>query len=121
LGKKYNLFFGVISLILLSATALSVPENDNYAKDIQAKHAINIYSLIADFDITVSSTEPLTINFRDKSTGLPTFWYWDFDDNNTSMARNPTHKYSVPGKYTVTLTVTKFMYSNSIKKIIIFT
>jgi PKD repeat protein len=93
LGKKFNLFFGVISLILLSVTALAVPENDNYAKNIQAKHAMNINSLVADFGITASfSTEPPTINFIDKSTESPTFWSWDFGDKSTSIVQNPIHK-----------------------------
>jgi PKD repeat protein len=122
MGKKFNLFFGAISLILLSATALAVPENDNYAKNIQAKHAMNINSLVADFDITASfSTKPPTINFIDKSTGSPTFWSWDFGDKSTSRIQNPIHKYSVPGKFTVTLTVTRSTYSDTVKKIISFT
>ena len=122
LWKKFNLFFGVISLILLSATALSLPENENYARDIQAKHAMNIKPLVADFDIIASfSITPPTINFIDKSTGSPTFWSWDFGDKSTSIAQNPIHKYSLPGKYTVTLTVTKLMYTSTVTKIISFT
>jgi PKD repeat protein len=126
LGNKYNLFFAVISMILLSANALAVSvdnnENEIIATNVQGKCAMNINSLVADFDITASfSTEPPTINFRDKSTGSPIFWSWNFGDNNTSIARNPTHKYSVPGKYTVTLTVTKLMHTSTVTKIIIFT
>jgi YVTN family beta-propeller protein len=48
---------------------------------------------------------PLTVKFRDKSTGLPTSWFWNFGDKSTSTARNPVHKYSKAGKYTVILTV----------------
>ncbi len=126
MSKKYNLFFAVISMILLSANALAVPvdnnENEIIATNVQDKCAMNINSLVADFDITASfSTEPPTINFRDKSTGSPTFWSWDFGDKSTSIAQNPIHKYSVPGKYNVTLTVTKLMYTSTVKKIISFT
>lgn len=33
-------------------------------------------------------------------------YLWDFDDGATSNETSPTHKYSKPGKYTVTVTVT---------------
>jgi hypothetical protein len=32
-------------------------------------------------------------------------WRWDFGDGTTSSDRNPTHAYTSPGTYTVTLTV----------------
>ncbi|MEA1052545.1 PKD domain-containing protein, partial [Lamprobacter modestohalophilus] len=37
--------------------------------------------------------------------GLQT-WEWDFGDGNSSSERNPTHVYTTPGLYNVTLTVT---------------
>jgi len=48
---------------------------------------------------------PLTVKFKDKSTGSPSSWYWNFGDKCTSTAQNPTHKYNKAGKYTVSLTV----------------
>jgi PKD repeat protein/Tol biopolymer transport system component len=50
---------------------------------------------------------PLVVTFTDLSTGDPTAWAWDFGDGHTSMDRNPTHIYSDPGYYTVTLTASK--------------
>jgi PKD repeat protein len=35
-----------------------------------------------------------------------TDWAWDFDDATTDNVQNPTHSWSVPGTYTVTLTMT---------------
>jgi PKD repeat protein len=35
----------------------------------------------------------------------PTSWFWDFGDGNTSTDQNPTHIYTAPGLYTVSLTV----------------
>ncbi len=32
-------------------------------------------------------------------------WYWDFGDGATGEGQNPTHVYTAPGRYTVTLTV----------------
>src|SRR5437899_303086 len=48
---------------------------------------------------------PLTVAFTDLSTGDPTTWAWDFGDGGTSTLQNPTHIYSTPGDYTVTLEV----------------
>ncbi len=49
------------------------------------------------------------IHFQDTSTvlvGSITSWFWDFGDNTTSSEQNPTHQYTAPGTYTVSLTVT---------------
>ncbi|MDP5172833.1 MAG: PKD domain-containing protein, partial [Bacteroidia bacterium] len=52
---------------------------------------------------------PLTVNFFDISTSPADAivgWFWNFGDGNFSNLRNPTHTYTVPGQYTVSLTVT---------------
>ncbi|HQE85183.1 MAG TPA: PKD domain-containing protein, partial [Methanolinea sp.] len=48
---------------------------------------------------------PLTVQFTDLSTsGVPiTSWLWNFGDGSTSTSKNPTHTYTNPGTYTVTL------------------
>ena len=55
-------------------------------------------------DVT-SGLAPLTVRFTDASTGHPASWHWRFDDGGTSAAQNPTHSYTAPGNYTVTLSV----------------
>ncbi|HEX2899697.1 MAG TPA: PKD domain-containing protein, partial [Bacteroidia bacterium] len=57
-------------------------------------------------DTTQSCAVPLLVNFTDLSTGNPTSWLWDFGDGNTSTTQNPSHTYTAPGTYTVSLTVT---------------
>ncbi len=64
----------------------------------------------------ISEKAPLTVTFTDKSTGSPTSWSWSFGDKSTSTAKNPVHKYSKAGKYTVSLTVKNAAGSNSITK-----
>jgi len=63
---------------------------------------------IADFtaDITSGNT-PLTVNFTDLSTGNPTSWEWDFQNDGTidSYEQNPQWTYYERGSYTVALTV----------------
>ena len=54
----------------------------------------------------VSGYVPLTVDFSSDSTGTGLTYYWDFGDGSTSTEANPTHQYTNPGTYTVTLTVT---------------
>ncbi|MDX1994989.1 MAG: PKD domain-containing protein [bacterium] len=49
---------------------------------------------------------PLTVTFTDQSLGLVESWLWDFGDGTTSTEQSPTHTYTVPGFYTVTLVTT---------------
>jgi gliding motility-associated-like protein len=51
---------------------------------------------------------PLCTNFTDSSTmvnGLITKWFWNLGDNSTSSVPHPTHCYTLPGTYDVSLTV----------------
>jgi PGF-pre-PGF domain-containing protein len=54
---------------------------------------------------STTGPRPLSIAFRDTSTGLPASWEWDFGDGNKSISKNPVHEYSNPGNYSVNLTV----------------
>ncbi len=63
---------------------------------------------VADFTASpISGAAPLTVTFTDLSTGSPTLWKWDFENDGIidDTVRNPVHVYSVPGIYTVTLKV----------------
>ncbi|MDD5023663.1 MAG: PKD domain-containing protein [Methanoregula sp.] len=75
----------------------------------------------ADFTSDVTSGKsPLTVQFTDASTGLPTSWLWDFGDGTTSTLQNPSHQYSTTGTdtvtYTVKLTATNAAGSNKVSK-----
>lgn len=53
-----------------------------------------------------SGIKPLTISFDDLSTGTIDSYQWNFGDGSAnSTLQNPAHTYSVPGTYTVSLTV----------------
>jgi len=80
----------------------------------------NMY--IDDIEVTGTPVQPLianahgpyhgyvnaTIQFYGSATGgvSPYSWHWNFGDGNTSNQQNPTHVYTSPGNYTVTLNVT---------------
>lgn len=51
---------------------------------------------------TYTKEAPLTVIFSNTSTNA-TSYSWDFGDGNASDEKNPTHRYSQAGTYTVTL------------------
>ena len=61
----------------------------------------------ADFSATPrSGTPPLAVQFTDTSTGAPTEWAWDFQNDGTvdATVRHPAFTYAAAGTYTVKLT-----------------
>ena len=76
---------------------------------------------VADFTaLDADGCAPLTVNFTSTSTGGPLTNVWEFGDPNspgTSTSPNPSHIYTLPGQYTVKLTVTNANGSDSITKI----
>ena len=72
---------------------------------------------VANFMFTPSTgAGPLAVTFTDTSTSaVPiTSWAWDFGDGTTSTLQNPpVHTYSLPGMYTVKLTVTDDGYGGA--------
>ncbi|HNX17115.1 MAG TPA: PKD domain-containing protein [Methanoregula sp.] len=57
---------------------------------------------------------PLNVQFVDASSNSPTAWIWSFGDGSTSTLQNPSHTYTSAGSYTVTLTATNSVGSNTI-------
>ena len=47
----------------------------------------------------------MDVTFTDQSSGTVSSWSWNFGDGNVSAEQSPTHTYTVPGNYTVSLTV----------------
>lgn len=63
--------------------------------------------LIADFSSVISNSNPLRVNFTDRSypEGEITGWQWSFGDGSTSSDQNAAHTYAQSGTYSVKLTV----------------
>jgi PKD repeat protein/photosystem II stability/assembly factor-like uncharacterized protein len=57
----------------------------------------------------------LGVNFTDYSAGSPTLWNWSFPGGNPSSSsiQNPFVAYNIPGTYSVSLTVTNAIGSNT--------
>ncbi|MBS1566674.1 MAG: PKD domain-containing protein, partial [Bacteroidetes bacterium] len=89
--------------------SLQATNSDGCVSTLTKPVYININSgVIADFNFTApnSCRPPAAVTFNNLSTGVGALSYsWDFGDGQTSAASNPTHNYTSPGNYTVTLTV----------------
>ncbi len=67
---------------------------------------ISIKTPVANFDMSdsVSTCPPLLVHFTNLSASADSI-KWDFGDGSTSAIANPTHFYTYPGVYTVTMSV----------------
>lgn len=62
------------------------------------------YPPVASFYATpTSGWAPLEVDFVDTATNTPTAWKWYFGDGDSSSVQHPTHTYTTPGSYDVTL------------------
>jgi PKD repeat protein len=71
---------------------------------------------VANFTANVTSGwSPATVLFTDTSTGTPTLWAWDIDNNSVTdyTTQNTTHTYTSGGKYSVKLNATNAGGSNT--------
>ncbi|MDP2336689.1 MAG: PKD domain-containing protein, partial [Bacteroidota bacterium] len=73
-------------------------------------------SMTANFSFApVNECTPLTFSFFDESTGDPTSWAWDVNNDGVVdyTVKNPTHTYNSAGTYSVKLSVTNAAGTNS--------
>jgi tripartite motif-containing protein 71 len=90
-----------VKLKVKNAAGSSTISKSDYIKVINPFKAPN-----AAFSAKPTSGKvPLTVNFTDKSTNIPTSWKWNFGDGTSSTEQNPVHTYCKAGKYTVKLKV----------------
>ena len=69
---------------------------------------------VADFTADVNEIyEGESVQFTDLSTNEPTSWAWNFGEGSTSTQQNPSHTYETAGTYTVSLTATNDIGSDT--------
>ena len=81
---------------------------------------LNSSTLTADFMAdTTYGIVPFEVQFTDLTSGAPTFWEWDFDNDgiNDSYDQNPVFEYTEFGNYTVKLVAGNSTASDTIVKI----
>ncbi|HVR75848.1 MAG TPA: PKD domain-containing protein [Planctomycetota bacterium] len=78
----------------------------SYVLDGEVYYTNNAATPVAELaGIPASGEAPLKVRFGDLSNGDIQLWHWDFGDGGTSNSQNPTHTYTAPGTYTVSLRV----------------
>jgi PKD repeat protein len=76
-------------------------------------------ALVANFSAeSVTGTAPLNVNFTDLSTGKPTSWAWDFENDGVidNTTQNPQYTYRNSGNYSVLLTVKNATATESVTR-----
>jgi PKD repeat protein len=76
-------------------------------------------ALKADFSAEpLNGTAPLRVSFTDLSTGNPTSWAWDFDNDGTidNATQHPQYIYQASGNYTINLTVKNATASHAVNR-----
>jgi len=106
-GKVYQAICascgGFSDLPIQPANAVSSTNNNNCNLGV-FKMDFNLPVVVADFDVPPIGCEPYTYTFNNTSLYQSnTSFFWDFGDNNTSTAFNPTHTYTSAGNYQITL------------------
>ncbi len=110
--------------LTLTITRLADRDGADVTGPVAVNGTVTVMPLpVADFTAspTLVTAPPYTVNFTDASTGMPTSWSWNFGDGasgagNASTAQNPSHTFSGPGRYTVALTASNAVGSNTMIK-----
>ncbi len=77
--------------------------------------------VVANFSSTpIAGCAPLTVTFKDLSTGSPTSWSWTFGNGNTSSSQNTSAAYLTAGTYTVTLVAKGSSNSTKTSTIVVY-
>jgi len=101
------------------------PDNDNTNYYIRTLLFIFIFlggkallgQPVANFTATpLSGCAPLTVNFKDNSTGNPTAWSWNLGNGTISAQQNPTTTFFTAGVYTIILTASNANGTNTVTK-----
>src|ERR1035437_1488086 len=114
--KVYVANNGDDNVSIINTTTNNVTATVNRGNKPQASEQFRVSQLIAaPFGSPTLGKMPVKVIFKDKSTGMPNSWKWCFGDGKTSTAKNPVHKYTEVGKYTVSLMVKNAVDCNNIK------
>ena len=110
ISSIFSIVFPTASYVLTGAKTFSAEVVKVYIFALPADETDNTVSLV--FGVYVDFTSnvrygypPLNVVFENLSVGVFDAYLWDFGDGKTGASASPTHKYQIPGFYTVTLSV----------------
>ena len=100
--KKKNtlVFVFIVSIILFNSGCIT---NEPIETETNMKPSVSIIAT------PLNGTAPLTVSFKAiafDADGSIEKYQWDFDDNTTSIMKNPVHTFDKAKTYNITLTVT---------------
>lgn len=102
--KKLNYIISItITLAVLAILTTSCEKEETNENFITAEFIAN----------NTSVDQGTAVDFSDQSTQTPYSWNWDFGDGATSTSQNPSHAYISPGLYTVSLTASNDVSSDT--------
>jgi len=119
--------FGIITPIISSILGNSVEVGASAVFPVRTGVVANVPgggppNPVAAFNVSPGSgVAPLTVGFNNVSTGSPTSYAWDYENDgivDSTAANPPDHVYSVPGSYTATLTVSNGLASSTASRTI---
>ncbi len=93
-----------VGFVVYSTAATNLGNSDS--TNLLVSFLSETSGVFADFTTNVTrGAAPLTVQFTDETTGNPTAWQWDFDNdgNVDSTVQNPTYTYTTAGVYSVRL------------------
>jgi len=92
----------------------NAPEGQTLRKDY---YIVVVRTPVANFTATpTSGNAPLLVQFTDTSDGEGLTYLWRFGDDTISRQQNPSHLYTKPGVYSVSLSVSNRAGTDSITK-----
>jgi len=106
--------YGAAGTYTITLTVSNAAGSDTVTRTLQASDPVAPPTAAFSVDRTEGDA-PLNVIFTDESTDAGS-WLWDFGDGETSSWRNPTHTYERDGMYTVSLTVSNALGSDTVTK-----
>lgn len=95
-------FYDTASTYTVCLAVSNLFNTDTLCIDITVTEALGITAL---FSYVIDTG--YVVQFTDESLNVPTEWFWDFGDEQTSTEQHPKHVYDTAGTYAVCLGVSK--------------
>ena len=102
--------------------SLTVSNTGGSSTETKTDYIVSVLpdSPVAYFSVDMTSgAAPLTVQFTDLTTNKPISWAWDFESDGIidSHEQNPSWTYDTTGNYTVTLTASNLVASDTVTRI----
>lgn len=112
------ILFALLNLVFCSVYPQDVRSSSSLSKNNKVTENAGNPGLVLFLDanflaMKVFGDAPLTVQFKDISSGEPTSWTWKFGDGGESNAKHPLYTYEEPGVFTVKLTISDDGNSNT--------